>query len=135
MTASNILVIDDGTTLHNLLQKIVMPEGYRVLEAADGRAAERLVTREDIDVIMCDVKMLPVIAVSVEKALLQRRITQLEATMSQGQPISAFDLSSVEKLHIQRVLNYTRGNKVEAARLLNIGLTTVYRKIEEYGLE
>jgi two-component system NtrC family response regulator len=51
-----------------------------------------------------------------------------------GQPMSAFDLASVEKLHIQRVLNYTKGNKGEAARLLNIGLTTVYRKIEEYGL-
>jgi len=49
-------------------------------------------------------------------------------------PISAFDLSSVEKLHIQRVLNHTRGNKTEAARLLNIGLTTLYRKIEEYKL-
>ena len=51
-----------------------------------------------------------------------------------GQPMSAFDLASVEKLHIQRVLNYTKGNKVEAAKLLNIGLTTVYRKMEEYGL-
>ena len=51
-----------------------------------------------------------------------------------GTPMSAFDLASVEKLHIQRVLNYTKGNKVEAAKLLNIGLTTVYRKMEEYGL-
>ncbi|MBN9382579.1 MAG: sigma-54-dependent Fis family transcriptional regulator [Chitinophagaceae bacterium] len=50
------------------------------------------------------------------------------------QVLSTFDLASVEKLHIQRVLNYTHGNKVEAARLLNIGLTTVYRKMEEYGL-
>jgi two-component system, NtrC family, response regulator len=49
-------------------------------------------------------------------------------------PISAFDLASVEKLHIQRVLNHTRGNKTEAARLLNIGLTTLYRKIEEYRI-
>jgi len=48
--------------------------------------------------------------------------------------LSAFDLASVEKLHIQRVLNHTRGNKTEAAKLLNIGLTTLYRKIEEYGL-
>jgi len=48
--------------------------------------------------------------------------------------LSAFELASVEKLHIQRVLNYTRGNKVKAARLLNIGLTTVYRKIDEYGI-
>jgi len=54
----------------------------------------------------------------------------------QTQPggVSAFDLSSVEKLHIQRVLNHTKGNKTEAARLLNIGLTTLYRKIEEYHI-
>ena len=48
--------------------------------------------------------------------------------------MSAFELSSVEKLHIQRVLNHTKGNKTEAARLLNIGLTTLYRKIEEYKI-
>jgi two-component system NtrC family response regulator len=48
--------------------------------------------------------------------------------------LSAFDLASVEKLHIQRVLNHTKGNKTEAAKLLNIGLTTLYRKIEEYGI-
>jgi transcriptional regulator with PAS, ATPase and Fis domain len=48
--------------------------------------------------------------------------------------ISVFDLATMEKLHIRKVLDHTRGNKVEAARLLNIGLTTVYRKMEEYGL-
>lgn len=51
-----------------------------------------------------------------------------------GQALSAFELSSMEKLHIQRVLNHTQGNKMAAARLLNIGLTTLYRKIEEYKL-
>lgn len=128
------LVIDEGSGLHELLQRVVLPEGYRVIEAVDGVSAERIMVREDVDVVVCDIKLLPMIAVSVEKAMLQRRIAQLEAKVAKGQPISAFDLSSVEKLHIQRVLNYTRGNKVEAARLLNIGLTTVYRKIEEYGL-
>ncbi|MFB9840977.1 sigma-54-dependent transcriptional regulator [Mucilaginibacter ginsenosidivorans] len=49
--------------------------------------------------------------------------------------LSAFDLSSVEKLHIQRVLNHTNGNRTEAARLLNIGVATLYRKLKEYGLE
>jgi two-component system, NtrC family, response regulator len=49
--------------------------------------------------------------------------------------LSAFDLASVEKLHIQRVLNHTKGNKTEAAKLLNIGLTTLYRKIDEFGLD
>ena len=47
---------------------------------------------------------------------------------------SDFELASIEKLHIIRVLEYTKGNKTEAARLLKIGLTTLYRKIEEYGL-
>ncbi len=50
-------------------------------------------------------------------------------------PNTAFDLATIEKLHIERVLKYTKGNKVEAARLLNIGLTTVYRKMEEYKLD
>jgi len=49
--------------------------------------------------------------------------------------MSAFDLSSVEKLHIQRVLNHSGGNRAEAARLLNIGIATLYRKLKEYGLE
>ena len=44
------------------------------------------------------------------------------------------DLSTVEKEHINRILHYTHGNKTEAARLLRIGLTTLYRKIEEYGI-
>ena len=48
--------------------------------------------------------------------------------------LPAFDLSSVEKQHIQQVLIHTHNNKAEAARLLNIGLATLYRKIEEYGL-
>lgn len=57
------------------------------------------------------------------------------AIHSKQQPISAFDLASMEKLHIQRVLNHTNNNKAEAARLLNIGTATLYRKIEEYGLQ
>lgn len=48
--------------------------------------------------------------------------------------IGSFELSAMEKRHIARVLEYTKGNKTEAARLLKIGLTTLYRKIEEYQI-
>lgn len=58
----------------------------------------------------------------------------LQSAVSADGSLSAFDMASVEKLHIQKVLNYTHGNKTETARLLNIGLTTLYRKIEEYGI-
>jgi two-component system NtrC family response regulator len=48
--------------------------------------------------------------------------------------MSAFSMQSVEKLHIQKVLNYTKGNKAETARLLEIGIATLYRKLEEYNI-
>ena len=51
-----------------------------------------------------------------------------------GQALSSFNLSIIEKLHIQKVLNHTQGNKTKAAELLGIGVTTLYRKMEEYGL-
>ena len=60
---------------------------------------------------------------------------QLSSPHSPTHVLSTFDLASVEKMHIQRVLNHTKWNKAEAARLLDIGLTTLYRKIEEYKLD
>ena len=46
-----------------------------------------------------------------------------------------FEMAQVEKSHIVKVLRYTHGNKTEASRLMKIGLTTLYRKIEDYGIE
>ncbi len=44
-------------------------------------------------------------------------------------------LAAMEKEHIRKVLAYTRGNKTKSAELLGIGLATLYRKIEEYGVQ
>lgn len=52
----------------------------------------------------------------------------------EGKQLSAFDLASAEKLHIQKVLNHTNGNKTKTAELLNIALTTLYRKLDEYKI-
>lgn len=46
-----------------------------------------------------------------------------------------YNLQQIEKQHIQKVLIHTKGNKTETSRLLGIGLTTLYRKIEEYGIK
>lgn len=58
----------------------------------------------------------------------------LFSTSAASGTTTAFDLASMEKMHIQKVLRHTGGNKTEAARLLNIGLTTLYRKIDEYKI-
>lgn len=48
--------------------------------------------------------------------------------------ITTLALSDIERLHIKKILDYTKGNKAEAARILKIGIATLYRKIEEYKL-
>ena len=60
--------------------------------------------------------------------------TAADTFRSSGKVLSAFDLASAEKIHIQKVLNYSNGNKTETAKLLNIALTTLYRKLEEYKI-
>lgn len=49
-------------------------------------------------------------------------------------PADSLKLSAMEKLHIRKVMAYTKRNKTRAAELLGIGVATLYRKIEEYGL-
>lgn len=60
-------------------------------------------------------------------------LQMLELSENTGNNIG-LNLASVEKHHIQKVLQHTNGYKLEAARLLGIGLTTLYRKMETYGL-
>ncbi len=51
----------------------------------------------------------------------------------QVQP-NSMEMAAMERQHIIRVLSHARGNKTETARLLGIGLTTLYRKIDEYQI-
>jgi transcriptional regulator with PAS, ATPase and Fis domain len=44
-------------------------------------------------------------------------------------------LEEIECAHIRKILILSKGNKTKAANILNIGLTTLYRKIEQYKIE
>lgn len=59
----------------------------------------------------------------------------LQYAKSNTQQLSAFSMASAEKLHIQKILNHTEGNKAEAARLLEIGVATLYRKMDQYKIQ
>ena len=48
---------------------------------------------------------------------------------------TSLNLADVEKHHIEKVLQHTKNNKTKTAELLGIGLTTLYRKIDEYKLQ
>jgi two-component system NtrC family response regulator len=70
-----------------------------------------------------------ILTVDVLPYEMQHQVDKINKTLS------AFSMQSVEKLHIQKVLNYTKGNKAETARLLEIGIATLYRKLDEYGIQ
>lgn len=62
--------------------------------------------------------------------LLPYELQDNQGTTDPGDPAS-LELAAVERQHIRRVMRQTGGNKTEAARLLGIGLTSLYRKLNE----
>jgi len=52
-----VLIIDDEEKLRNLLHRIITLEDYYAIEASDLKQAIKILHREEIDVILCDVKL------------------------------------------------------------------------------
>ncbi len=59
-------------------------------------------------------------------------LSKLEATLRRG---DVLPLSEVEEIFIRRALNATNGNISAASEKLDIGRSTVYRKMQEYGIK
>ncbi|MFN3380085.1 MAG: sigma-54-dependent transcriptional regulator, partial [Runella zeae] len=54
---ANLLLIDDEIKLRGLLKRILELEGYHVNEAGDARSAFQILEKQDIQVVICDVKL------------------------------------------------------------------------------
>ena len=103
------------------------PEFLKALKAADWRGNIRELRNViERSMIVCD-KQLTLQDLPIE-------IQNARQEDYSGKNYSEFELAAMEKRHIAKVLQHTKGNKTEASRLLKIGLTTLYRKIEEYGI-
>src|SRR5258708_17187436 len=57
MNHAAILIIDDEENLRKLLSRIIELEGYTVHQAANAKSAFKILERESIRVIICDVKL------------------------------------------------------------------------------
>jgi two-component system phosphate regulon response regulator OmpR len=53
-----ILIVDDDARIRDLLRRFLSQEGFDVLLAEDGRALDRILQRESIDLLVLDL-MLP----------------------------------------------------------------------------
>ena len=59
-------------------------------------------------------------------------LQNLEFDTIEGEGLMTMD--EMEKLHIMRVLDRTRGNKAMTSKILNLPRTTLWRKMKKYGL-
>lgn len=108
--------------------KAVSPDFYEALKQHQWKGNIReLKNVIERCIILCDNEL------TVEHLPIE--LQKADNASTKGKTLSAFELASAEKLHIQKVLNYTNGNKTKTAELLGIALTTLYRKISDYGLE
>jgi len=52
-----ILVVDDEEIMRNLLDKLLSIEGYNILTAVDGQDALEVIAKENVDLVVSDMKM------------------------------------------------------------------------------
>lgn len=75
-----------------------------------------------------------VILEETEKITINSLPFELQNVVESG-TLPTYSLASMEKTHIHKILLHTNGNKAATAKLLQIGIATLYRKLDEYGLK
>jgi two-component system response regulator HydG len=63
-----------------------------------------------------------------------RSYKRTHLVLDSDDPAALLTMEEVERRYIERVLEATNGNKTLAARMLGFDRTTLYRKLERYGL-
>jgi len=66
---------------------------------------------------------------------LPEKLHNAAAAASAGAQIVGMTLEELEREHMRHVLNEVKGDKVKAAQVLGIHLSTLYRKVQRYRLE
>src|SRR5687768_7312596 len=52
-----ILILDDERSIRTTLREIFEYEKFEVLEATDGQEGIKVIAEEDLDIVLCDIKM------------------------------------------------------------------------------
>ena len=56
-SAAHLLIVDDERSMRELLEYMLTREGYTISLAENGRKAVEMVTANDYDLILCDIRL------------------------------------------------------------------------------
>jgi len=71
-SAAHLLIVDDERSMRELLEYMLSREGYTISLAENGRKAVEMVTANDYDLILCDIRLGDITGIEVLRAAKQK---------------------------------------------------------------
>ena len=123
MTPFHCLVLSSTPERQRILEAALRAGGQAVVPAAQPAEAAEALASQGLDYLVVDLG-LPLLDVSA-----------LQRALNPNLPNLPESLEAAERRHIALTLEYTGGNRRQAARILGIARSTMLAKLRKYGLE
>jgi DNA-binding NtrC family response regulator len=111
------------------------PERRRALEDALRSAGQVIVPATEPGEIAETLAMSGLDFLALDLSLPLLDVPLLQRALNPAVPNPPDSLEAAERRHIALTLQYTRGNRRQAARMLGIARSTMLAKLRKYGLE
>lgn len=122
MAKTTVLITDDENEMRQELSVILKDEGYRVLQAANGREAMKVIHNNKIDVMLLDLKMPVMTGFDVLKELAGKKI-RVKTIVLTGSILGSTlpdekDISYAEKTRILKFADFVMNKPFDVVKLL-----------------
>jgi len=103
LTRKSILVVEDDEPLRNLMESLLLIEGFEVRSAVDGPQALRLIDEQTPDLIVLDLMLPWMNGIEVLTTLRQQpHLLSVPVLVTTGTATSTFDLRSFNPVRVMR---------------------------------
>lgn len=123
MSPLHCLIVSERPERRRVLEDALRAGGHVVPPAAGPREAAEILAVPGLDYLAIDL------------TLSRLDLPALQRAISPDSAIPPDSLEAAERRHIALTLEFTRGNRRLAARMLGIARSTMLAKLRKYGLE
>jgi DNA-binding NtrC family response regulator len=120
--ALHVLVVSPDDARRSALAAALLAAGHRAAGAESGAVGAAALTEPGLDAVLVDL-----LTPELDGAALR-------GLLDPATPAAPGSLEDAERRHIARVLDYTGGNKKQAALLLGISRSTLLHKVRKYQI-